>query len=149
MKHWYFFAFFTSIFFLYSCKQPQSFEFREMKDLQIKHLGISKSVVSMNLVFYNPNNMSINLKNIDCEVFFNEKYLGDYKLDTLIHISGKSTFMLPASIHFDMLDIFKKGISTIMNREALISVKGTTKVGKSIFYKNLPIQYEMRYRLPI
>ena len=48
-----------------------------------------------------------------------------------------------------MFDIIKRGISTIMNKEALISIQGTARMGKAGFYKNIPIQYEIKYKLPL
>ena len=149
MKYKLQFVLLATLLILNACHQPQNFEFREMKDLQIKHIGFSKSIISTNLLFYNPNNFGINLKKIDCEVYFNQKYLVDYKLDTMMHISSKSTFVIPTNISFDMFDIIKRGISTIMTKEALISIKGTARMGKAGFYKNIPIQYEIKYKLPL
>jgi len=136
------------LFVFASCKQPQSFEYREMKNLKLDHLGFSKTKVSMDLVYYNPNNFSVNLKKVDCQVFLNQNYLGNYLLDTTIHIAGKSVFVVLASVSFDMMDVIKKGFNILINKEALIGIKGTTRVGKSGFYFNVPIQYETKYKLP-
>ena len=119
-----------------------------MKNLKLDHLGFSKTKVSMDLVYYNPNNFSVNLKKVDCQVFLNQNYLGNYLLDTTIHIAGKSVFVVLASVSFDMMDVIKKGFNILINKEALIGIKGTTRVGKSGFYFNVPIQYETKYKLP-
>ena len=131
-----------------ACKQPQSFEYREMKNLKLDHLGFSKTMVSMDLVYYNPNNYGVSLKKIDCQVFLNQNYLGNYLLDTTIHIAGKSVFVVPASISFDMMDVVKKGFNILINKEALIGIKGTTRMKKLGIPFNVPIQYETRYKLP-
>ena len=132
-----------------ACSKPESFEYREVKNIKLQHLGFSKSTVSMDIVYYNPNNFSVNLKKVECQVFLNQKYLGDYLLDTTIHVSSKSVFVVPASISFDMMDVVKKGFNILINKEALIGVKGKTRVGKSGFYFNVPIQYETKFKLPI
>ena len=134
---------------LNACNKPESFEYREVKNLKLNHLGFNKTTVSMDIVYYNPNSFSVNLKKVDCQVFLNQKYWGNYLLDTSIHISGKSVFTVPASVSFDVLDVMKKGFNILINKEALIGVKGKTRVGRSGIYFNVPIQYESKFKLPI
>ena len=134
---------------LNACHKPESFEYREVKNIKLNHLGFNKTTVSMDIVYYNPNNFGVNLKKVDCQVFLNQKYLGDYLLDTTIHISGKSAFVVPASVSFDMIDVVKKGFNILINKEALIGVKGRTRVGRSGIYFTVPIQYETKFKLPI
>lgn len=117
--------------------------------MKVQHFGFNKTTVSMDVIYYNPNSFGVNLKKVDCEVFLNQKYLGKYLLDTTIHISGKSLFTVPASVSFNMLDVMKNGFNILMNKEALIGIKGTTRLSKSIFHFNVPIQYESKYPLPI
>jgi LEA14-like dessication related protein len=103
----------------------------------------------MDVIYYNPNNFGVNLKKVECQVFLNEKYLGDYHLDSLIHVASKSVFVVPASVSFDMVDVMKKGFNILINKEALIGVRGSTRVGRSGIYFNVPIQYETKFKLPI
>jgi LEA14-like dessication related protein len=136
------------VLMLNACKKPQGFEYREIKHAELKHLGFSKTIVLIDLAYYNPNSFSLTLKKVDCEVFLNQNYLGKYLLDTTMHIAGKSIFVVPASVEFDMGDFLKRGASILFNKEALIGVKGTTRVGKFGIYRNIPIQYETKYKLP-
>lgn len=133
---------------MFSCKKPQSFEYREVKNVQVKHVGFNKTILGMDLVFNNPNNFSVNFKKIDCDIFFNKKFIGKYQLDSTIHINKKADFIVPATISFDVVDLLKRGFSIVMNKEALIKVKGFTRVGKSGIYWNIPIEYETEYKLP-
>jgi len=91
----------------------------------------------------------VTLKKVDCEVFLNQSYLGKYVLDTALHIEGKSVFVLPVSVEFNLGDILKRGTSILLNKEAIIGVKGITRVGKVGIYRNIPIQYETKFKLPI
>ena len=134
---------------LNACHKLESFEYREVKNMKLQHFGFNKTTVLMDVVYYNPNSFSVNLKKVDCEVFLNQNYLGRYLLDTTIHISGRSVFTVPASVSFDMMDVIKKGFNIFVNKEALIGIKGKTRVGKSGFYFNVPIQYESKFKLPI
>ena len=142
------FVLFVAILMLNACKSPQAFEYREIKHVELKHLGFSKTVVLLDLVYYNPNNFGVTLKKVDCEVSLNQNYLGHYLLDTTLHIAGKSQFVVPASVEFDMGDFLKRGASILLNKEALVGVKGTTRIGKFGIYRNIPIQYETKYKLP-
>ncbi len=132
-----------------SCKRPQSFDYRGVKNLQVKHIGFNKSVITMDLYFYNPNNIGFNLKKIDCDVSLNHNFLGKYLLDTSLHISKKSVFVVPASVTFNMVEFMQKTMSVLLNKEALIGVKGTSRVSKFGFNKNIPVQYETMYKLPL
>ena len=132
-----------------ACKAPQAFEYREVKHVALRHLGFSKSAVTLDLLYYNPNDYGVTLKKVDCEVFLNQSYLGKYVLDTALHIEGKSVFVLPVSVEFNLGDILKRGTSILLNKEAIIGVKGITRVGKVGIYRNIPIQYETKFKLPI
>ena len=134
---------------LNACHKPQSFEYREVKNMKLEHVGFNKTTVTMDVFYYNPNSFSVNLKKVDCRVSLNQNYLGNYLLDTTIHIAGKSVFSVPVSVSFNMLDVVKKGFNIFLNKEALIGIKGITRVGKSGIYFNVPIQYESKYKLPI
>ncbi len=148
MKKGFIFLIIAIISTQYACKAPQAFEYREVKHVQLKHLGLSKTAVNLDLTYYNPNDYGVNLKKVDCEIFLNQSYLGKYLLDTSMHIAGKSVFVIPVSVEFNMGDILKRGTSIFLNKEALIGVKGTTRVGKMGIYRNIPIQYETKYKLP-
>ena len=149
MKKGFLFLIMGSLLLFNACKAPQAFEYREVKHVGIKHLGFSKSAVTLNLSYYNPNEYGVTLKKVDCEVFLNQSYLGKYVLDTAMHIEGKSVFVLPVSVEFNLGDILKRGTSILFNKEAIIGVKGTTRVGKIGIYRNIPIQYETKFKLPI
>ena len=142
------FVLLVAMLMLNACNKPQGFEYRSIKHVELKHLGFSKTVVLVDLVYYNPNYFGVTLKKVDCEVSLNQNYLGQYLLDTTMHIAAKSQFVIPASVEFDMGDFLKRGASILLNKEALIGVKGTTRIGKFGIYRTIPIQYETKYKLP-
>lgn len=103
----------------------------------------------MELVYFNPNGFGVDLKKVDCDIYIDNSYLGKYQLDTLMHIPRRSEFMLPSRVQVDMKAILKNGLNMLFNKEVLISVKGTTRVGKAGFYKNVPFDYEARHKLDL
>lgn len=124
-----------------ACKKPQSFEYRGMQNLKIDSIGLVNSQVSLDLVYFNPNNFGVNLKNINCDVFINHNFLGKYFLDTIMHIAKRSEFILPSSMKVDMKNVYKNAFSTLLSNKVLIELKGSTKIGKGGIYVTIPFDY--------
>lgn len=132
-----------------SCKKPQSLDYRGMKNFKIEKLGFDYSTVSMDLVYFNPNNFGIDLKHVDCDVYLDNRYAGKYLLDTTMHINKKTEFCLPSKMNVDMKGLLKNSFDLLMNKEVLVTLKGTTKVGKAGIYINFPVNYEGRFQVPL
>src|SRR3954452_18997298 len=113
-----------------SCKKPTAFDYREVKNIKISNLSLTTSKVSMDLVFYNPNNFGVNLKNVNCDISIDSNYLGRFNLDTLMHIPKTSEFTVPTSMVVNMKGILKSSLSLLFNNEVNVAAKGTSKVGK-------------------
>lgn len=127
--------------FAASCKKPESFEYRDVRNFKIDSLGFDKSTVSMDLVYFNPNNFGVDLKKIDCDVYVQHNYLGKYSLDTTMHIAKRSEFFIPSRMQVDMKNLFKNTLSSLFSTQLLLEVKGTTRVGKSGIYITVPFTY--------
>ncbi|MDE3235988.1 MAG: LEA type 2 family protein [Bacteroidota bacterium] len=134
---------------LMACKKPQGFDYRDVKNIKVEKLGYDKSAISMDLVYFNPNNFGVDLKKVDCDIYVNQNYLGRYVLDTLIHIDKKSEFTLPSRMNVDMKNVFKNALAAIFNNEILITAKGTTRVGKGGIFVNYPFNYEGRHKIDL
>jgi LEA14-like dessication related protein len=134
---------------LFSCSKPQGFDYKGMKNFKIEKLGFEKSKISMDLTYYNPNNFGVNLKQVDCEIYVNEHYLGKYKLDTTLHIPKKSEFSLPSKIDVDMKNIFKNAFSALFSNEVTVKAKGRTRVGKAGIFVNVPFNYEGKHKFEL
>jgi LEA14-like dessication related protein len=142
---------FYSTFFvvLLSCSTPKGFEYKGLNNVKIKNLGFEYVDLSLNLVCYNPNNFKLDLKKVDCEVYIDNRYLGNYALDTLMHIPKKQNFELPSQMRVSMGGVFKNAFSLLMNKEVLIKVKGKTKIGKGSIFFDVPFTYESRQAISL
>lgn len=129
-----------------SCKKPESFEYRDLKNFKVDSLGFEKSTISMDLVYFNPNNFGVDLKNVDCDVYVEHSYLGKYVLDTTMHISKKSEFSVPSSMQVDMKNLLKNTLTSLFSNDLLLEVKGTTRVGKAGIYITVPFSYSGRHK---
>jgi LEA14-like dessication related protein len=143
------FVFLVAICCLFACAKPQAFDYRDVKNVKVESVGYDQTALTMDLVYYNPNHFGVNLQKVDCDVYIDNRYLGKYQLDTLMHISRLSEFTLPSKIMVDMKTVFKNALTFLFNKEVLVNVKGTTRVGKAGIYTTIPFNYEARHKIEL
>jgi LEA14-like dessication related protein len=144
-----FILFFILSGIIFSCKKPQSFDYKGMKNFKIDKLGFDYSTISMDLIYFNPNNFGVDLKQVDCDVYLDNRFAGKYLLDTSLHINKNAEFSLPSKLDVDMQKLFKNSLSLLINKEVLVTLKGTTKIGKAGVYINFPFKYEGKFQVPL
>ena len=132
-----------------ACQKPQGFDYRDVKNVKIEKLGFDKSAISLELVYFNPNHFGVDLKHVDCDIYIDNNYLGKYTLDTVMHIDKKSEFALPSRMNVDMKSLFKNALNVLFSNEVLVTVKGSTRVGKAGIYINVPFNYEGRHKVEL
>lgn len=132
-----------------SCSTPKGFEYKGVNNVKVNNIGFEYLDLSLNLVYFNPNNFRVDLKKVDCEVYIDNRYLGKYALDTLMHIPKKQNFELPSRLRVSMGGVFKNAFSLFMNKEVLIKVKGKTKIGKGSIFFDVPFNYETRQTISL
>lgn len=135
------------LLFLISCNTPRSFEYRELKNFTLVSKGLDQTNASMDLVFFNPNKYSINLKNVNCDIFLENNLIGKFILDTTMLIPGASQFTIPAKLKVDAKSLIKNSLNLLFDNEVLVGAKGTTKVGKGGFYLTIPFSYQGKQKL--
>jgi LEA14-like dessication related protein len=133
----------------FACKKPQGFEYRDVQNFSVDSLGFDRSTISMNLVYFNPNNFGVNLKHVDCDIYINHNYLGKYTLDTTMHIAKRSEFALPSKMQVDMRNVFKNSLNVLLSQEMQVDVTGNTRVGKAGIFVNVPFKYSGKHKLGI
>jgi LEA14-like dessication related protein len=115
----------------------------------VNNVGFEYLDLSLNLVYFNPNNFKVDLKKVDCDVYIDNRYLGKYALDTLMHIPKKQNFELPSQMRVSMGGVFKNAFSLFLNKEVLIKVKGKTKIGKGSIFFDVPFTYETKQTISL
>jgi LEA14-like dessication related protein len=136
-----------SIVLLTACNKPQSFEYRGIQNLKVDSIGLVSSKISLELIYFNPNNFGVDLHNVNCDVYINHNYLGKYVLDTVMHIAKRSEFTIPSSMNVDMKNIFKNALGTFLSKQVLVELKGSTRVGKSGIFITFPFDYSAMEKL--
>jgi LEA14-like dessication related protein len=128
------------------CKKPVAFDYRDIRNFRLQSFSAEKARVSMELVYFNPNNYGVDLKNVKCDIFADSNFVGKFALDTLMHIPRNSEFSVPASFEVDLRSVWQNSINALF-KEVRIGARGTTKVGKGGVYINVPINYEGMHKL--
>ena len=129
-----------------SCQKPQGFDYRDVRNFKIEKFGFDRTAITMDLVYFNPNNFGVTLKNVDCDIFINNNFLGHFFLDTSLKVEKRSEFILPSKIGVDMKNIYKNAMNVVFNQEVEINVKGTARIRK-IINLTIPFDYKGKHKL--
>jgi len=131
----------SALFVLASCSSPKSFEFKEVKSVRIEKASLKKNVINAQVVYYNPNNFELSLKNIDCNILINDKQISHYALDTNLIITANSNFTVPAKLEFELANILPYTVDVMFKKPLKITILGNATLSKGIFTKTVPINY--------
>lgn len=127
-----------------SCTTPKALEYRDYHDFSIEKLGYSNSTIKLDLVYFNPNNFRMQLRNTDLDIFINGKLFGHSTTDTLIQIPKKDTFSLPVKFDVNMQSLYQNALNTLLGKEVVVKVAGKIKIGKANVFMYFPINYESK-----
>ena len=59
------------MFFVAACSSPKDFEFKGLQEIKIDKISMGKNKIQAKIKYYNPNNFSMVLKQIDCDILMN------------------------------------------------------------------------------
>jgi|SRR5690348_1295530 LEA14-like dessication related protein len=127
-----------------SCSSPKALEYREYHNFSVEKLGYSNSTIKMDLVYFNPNNFRMQLRNTDLDIFINGKLFGHSSTDTLIPIPKRDTFSLPVMFDVNMQSLYQNALNTLLGREVTLKVSGKVKIGKANVFMYFPVNYESK-----
>lgn len=130
-----------------SCEKMKDLEFLRVASFNLGDVGFSKSVVKMELAYFNPNNFSLRLKDAEFDLFLDDRKVGHSLQDTLIDIPARDTFYFPVKLEVDMGNVFKNMLSAVSGREVTIKATGNCKVGKKGIFIPFPIKCETKQKL--
>ncbi len=136
-----------TVLLLSSCSRPVIPEYQAFDNFQISKIGMSESVVSADLKYYNPNPYPLQLKHADLAIQLDDKAVGTTTLDTLIHIPAKDTFYLPVKMKVDLKQLLSNALAMLLRSEVNVKVDGTVKMGRSGFFFNMPVHYSGQQKI--
>jgi LEA14-like dessication related protein len=95
----------------------------------------------MNIVYYNPNRFSMQLKRTDLDIFIDSNYVGHTTQQNQVTIPAQSEFNIPLTIDVNMSTIFQNALAAFLVKSVKVKVSGNIRAGKVHIYKNFPVNY--------
>lgn len=133
------------VLFFSACRSARDLsqpEFRDISDVHLVDVGLLKTTAGANMIYYNPNDFSIQLSNARGDVYVDNVYFGSFQLDEKVQVRKRSEFTLPVTIKIDNINAVKNQRDIYKKKEALVRIEGRAFVKKSGFSKEIPIKYE-------
>jgi|GEM_PF-141870 len=127
-----------------SCSTPKELVYEDFRNFTIQHLGFNSSTVSMDIIYYNPNNFGMQLRNSDLDIFINGNLLGHSSQDTLLRIPRRDTFSFPVRFDVQMDNMLKNAWATLTGKEVTVKLTGKVRIGKANVFMVFPVNYETR-----
>ena len=95
---------------LSACQKPEEApEFKRIGKIKVNEIINGQALVNAEAIFYNPNPVKMKLKQIDVEVFVQEKKVGTINQDFSLKIPAESDFSVPLDVAVDMNEIGSVG----------------------------------------
>jgi LEA14-like dessication related protein len=127
---------------LCSCRNLKEPVFKGIENVQMKTIGMNGSLMTLDLKYFNPNNINARMKNAEGDAWLDSTYLGHFYVDTTVDIRANSDFLIPVKLNVDMKFILQNSLASFLNEQVLIRIKGKAKLGKGGIYKKYPLSYE-------
>ena len=117
-------------------------EFRDIRNIRLKNVGVLQSTATIDVVYYNPNNFGVQLTEGRGDVYLDNTYLGRFDLEEKVQVGKNSEFVIPATFKLDMIGALKNQRDIFKKKEALVKIEGSARVKKAGMAMSIPIKYE-------
>jgi LEA14-like dessication related protein len=125
------------------CFSEKAIEFRSVEHLRPENIG-KETLLSMDVVIYNPNNWGCTVEETDAEFFIDGKRAGNTVLRTPTRLPANAEATIPCTVKTSITDLIKlvpAGLGALLTGKELESTtRGTVKVRKFIFTKRISFE---------
>jgi LEA14-like dessication related protein len=135
------------VLLLSSCSKFKEPLFNNIQNVELVKPGLDRSLMVFEMECFNPNNLKVKLIKAEGDAWLDSTYLGHFVVDTSVNIPANSIFLIPVKLDLEMKNMLKLSLSSFLNDEVLLSIRGRAKLGKSGFYKRYPLNYEGKKNL--
>ena len=131
----------------FSCASLKEPDFKGLDNVRVGRFGLNESTLTLDLHYFNPNKISLKLKEAEGDAWMDGNLLGHFTVDTLVTIPANDNFNLPVKLKVDMKKVFQNSLTAFLAREVMIRIEGKAKLGKGGMYIRYPIRYEGKQNL--
>jgi len=124
-----------------SCKSMKDPVFVGIENVNLSEVGMTGSLVSLDIRYHNPNNFNGRLKEAEGDAWMDSTYLGHFVADSAVFIPANGEFLVPVKLTMDMKQIFKNSMAALLNEQVMLKITGKARAGRSGFYKNFSLNY--------
>lgn len=139
---------FASIF-VASCAKVQEPTFRRLSDFKVKSLGLQEARIGINVVYFNPNNFGVNIKEGAVNIYFDTTFIGRFTQPTGVDVAKNSEFGIPLEGSVPLAKALKLKASDFLNKEVQVRADGAVRVGKGGIFVSKDIKYQGKHRLDL
>jgi len=131
-----------AVLLLSACSQPKNLVYQDVQHVSMKHAGLNKTTLSMDVRLYNPNAYRIQLKRADLDIYINNNLLGKINIDQKITVPGADTFLLPAVLDLSLSSALPSLLQLAFSSDISLKLAGSVKAGRHGIFITIPVNYE-------
>lgn len=127
-----------------ACKAPKDLVYKNIEHFKIGQSPAKRTIISMNVLVYNPNHYKLKLKQATADVYLNGSHLGKMTLDGRYVLPGRDTSSLPVQLEANVANALPNMVQLFTHSDVLLTLAGSVKAGRYGLYVTLPLKYEGR-----
>ncbi len=135
-----------AVAFLPSCQSVKDPELKGIENVRIGRIGISRSNLTFDMVFFNPNNYRMKLKEASGDAWLDGNPLGHFTVDTLVHIPALGDFRMPVQMEMDMSYLVENISAAFTDKLVTLKLDGKARAGKGLIFINYPLRFEAKQK---
>lgn len=135
------------LFCFTGCIKIQEPEFRSIRGIRLKNMGLEEATIGLIITYFNPNNFSVAAKETAIDIYLDSTYLGRFIQDSVVEVNQRADFSIPLTGKISLTTFLNLNLNDIHKREIFIQAEGSTKVGIAGFYLTQKIHFVGRHRL--
>jgi LEA14-like dessication related protein len=105
------------------------------------------SSIRTNLLYENPNNFGISIKETDLKVYIEDIYVADAEQPSEIKVMAKSKFTFPIIAKFSAMMLLSNALGMIGKKELKYRIEGSAKIGKQGVFIKVPVKVADIYKV--
>lgn len=132
---------------LWGCAKIEEPEFRDLRDFHIDRPSLSGIGIRFQMVYFNPNNFSVAVKETAAKVYVEDVYLGEFTQDSLLDVKKNAEFVIPLSGEIALSTLVNSDLKKLLKSQVFIRAEGKARIGKAGIFITKDIRYQGRHRL--